>query len=287
MRVVDAGSFRAAARQWGRSPAVVSKYVSALEAHLGVALLRRTTRTVRLSEAGRAFHAECKALVQAVEGLEADVRAQDVALQGRLRVSAPPGFVHTHRSLVLGDFLRRYPKVQIDLQMTHEMVDLVQQGIDVAIRITAPRDSALVVRRLGPAPMVLVASAGYLESNGVPGTVAELAEHPCLVDTNFRDGARWRFEVDGEVVAVEVQGPVMVDSPLVVADLAEDGLGLALVPEMVARARLEAGALVRVDVGAPAFGWSIYAVYPRRRFVSARVRAFVEHVAAGLGRGLT
>lgn len=285
VRVVDAGSFRAAARQWRRSTAVVSKYVAALEAHLGVELMRRSTRALRLTEAGHAYYAECRALLGAVEAMEADVRDEHVAPKGWLRVTAPPGFVHRHYDLVLTDFMARYPSIKLDLQLTHRMVDLVEQGFDVAIRVTAPVDSSLVARRLGPAPLVLVAAPAYLERAGLPVSAADLAGHACLVDSNFRDGARWRFETQDGLQTVQVDGPVRVDSPLIVERLARDGRGLGLTPAFVAAEGLASGALVEVDVGRPAFDWSMFAVYPRRRFVSGRVRAFVDHLAEGLAEG--
>ncbi|MCA9552994.1 MAG: LysR family transcriptional regulator [Myxococcales bacterium] len=282
VRVVDAGSFSGAARGWGCSKAAVSKYVAGLEAHLGVELLRRTTRALHLTDAGRSYYARCAALLQEVAALEGDLEAGHRAPQGVLRVTAPPSFVDQYRALVLSDFRARYPGIRMDLHLTHRMVDLVEEGFDVAIRVTAPRDSSLVARRLAPAPLVVVAAPAYLQAAGTPRTAAALKDHACLVDTNFRGGARWRFSRGGKVSQVDVEGPFRVNSPVVVCHLAEAGHGVAIVPEYVASEALADGRLVEVPVGKPAFSWSMYAVYPRRRFVSGRVRAFVDHLAAGL-----
>ncbi len=282
MRVADARSFSAAARQWRCSKAVISKYVAALEARLGVALLQRTTRSVRLTDAGRDYYRRCVDVLAEVDALDALVQERQVAASGVLRLSAPPGFLTRHLEGALSDFVALHPSIQLDVHLTHRMVDLVEEGFDLAIRVTAPRDSALVVRRLAPAPLVLVAAPAYLAAHGAPADPAELANRDCLVDTNFRDRGRWRFEGADGVATVDVKGPIAVNSPTVVCDLAVEGHGLAIVPDFVARPALDAGTLVEVDVGRPAFDWSIYAVHVRRRYIATRVRLFVDHLAAVL-----
>jgi len=283
VRVVDAGSFSGAARRWGRSNAVVSKYVAALEDHLGVELLRRTTRSLSLTEAGRAYHDRCVALLSDIDALEASLRDDAVSPRGLLRVSAPPGFASKYLDAMTSTFIARYPDIQMDLDLTHRMVDLVEEGIDVAIRVTEPRDSSLIARRLGPAPIRAVASPAYLERAGTPSHPKDLRNHPCLVDTNFRDQQRWRFEVDGKPQTVAVSGPVRVNSPMAVTRLAIAGHGVALCPDFMVAEALASGHLVEVLPGSVAFRWAIHAVYPRRRYVSGRVRVFIDHLAAALG----
>ncbi len=289
MRVVDAGGFSAAARQWGRSKAAVSKYVADLEAHLGVALLRRTTRSLGLTDAGREYHRRCLELLGEIDALEATVRDARTAVRGTLRVTAPPGFASRYLSAMTTDFVARHPHVTVDLDLTHRMVDLVQEGIDVAIRLTAARDSSMIARRLGPAPVVAVASPAYLAHRGVPSTPADLRDHDCVGDANFRDQNRWRFRADGRPVVVAVTGPFRVNSPVAVRDLAIAGHGVALVPHMVASDAIAAGELVEVLAGTVALDWHIYAIYPRRRFLPSLVRAFVDHMAGAVDepRGMT
>jgi DNA-binding transcriptional LysR family regulator len=286
VRVVDAGSFSAAARQWGRSKAVVSKYVNALEDHLGVQLLRRTTRSLSLTEAGRAYRERCVEVLGEIEELEVSLREGIAAPRGPLRITAPPGFASHYLDVMTTDFIARFPEVTLDLDLTHRMVDLVEQNIDVAIRVTDPRDSSLVARRIAPAPILAVASPDYLRRRGTPKTPADLRDHDCIVDTNFRDQQRWRFRSSGsggKTETVSVDGPLRVNHPDAVCEMAAAGHGVALVPDFVAREALEAGRLREVLRGRVAFQWSILAVYPRRKYLPARVRAYVEHLLAHMG----
>ncbi len=283
MRVVNAGSFSAAARSWGLSKAVMSKYVSALESHLGVALLRRTTRSLSLTDAGREYFERCVEVLGELESIEAALHDDHVQPRGLLRVTAPPGLVSEYGPVLTTAFTAKYPHIRMDLRLTHRMVDLVEEGIDVAIRVTAPRDSSLIARRLAPAPIVAVAAPSYLAQRGTPATPSDLRTHDCLVDTNYRDQGRWRFRHRGRSEVVEVDGPFRVNSPTAVRDLALAGHGVALVPAFVAAEALASGELVEILAGTVAFDWSIFALYPRRRHVSGRVRAFVDHLVRALG----
>ena len=287
VRVADAGSFSAAARQWGRSKAVVSKYVNALETHLGVQLLRRTTRSLSLTEAGRAYRERCTNVLGEIQALEASLREEVAAPRCPLRLTAPPGFASHYLDVMTTHFLARFPEVTIDLDLTHRMVDLVEEDIDVAIRITDPRDSSLVARRLAPAPIVAVAAPSYLRRRGTPKNPTDLRDHDCLVDTNFRDQQRWRFRTsdkeNAKTETITVTGPLRVNNPDAVRELAEAGLGIGLVPHFVASDALEAGRLREVLKGRVAFRWSILAVYPRRRYLPLRVRAYIDHLAERIG----
>ena len=286
IRVVDAGSFTAAARQWGRSKAVVSKYINALEHHLCVELLRRTTRSLSLTEAGRAYRERCADVLGEIQSLEASVRQDVAAPRGLLRVTAPPGLASHYLDVMTKDFLARFPEVTLDLDLTHRMVDLIEDNIDVAIRVTAPRDSSLVARRIAPVSIVAVASPDYLRRRGTPKKPTDLRDHDCLVDTNFRDQQRWRFRPrrsGGKTETVSVDGPLRVNHPDAVREMAEAGLGVALVPDFVARESLDAGSLCEVLRGRVAFHWSILAVYPRRKYLPVRVRAYVQHLLTHMG----
>ena len=284
-QVVEAGSFTEAARRLGRSKAAVSKYVSQLEARLGVTLLLRTTRSLRLTETGRAYHGRCVQLLEELADLEAAVGDAGRVPRGVLRVTAPPGLSEAFGEDIIGDFARAHPQVTVDLHLSHEMVDLVREGFDVAIRVTEPDDSSLIARRLADAPIVACASPAYLARAGAPRHPEDLRDHPCLVDTNFRNAGRWRFEVKGARLVVPVDGPVRVNSPLTVRSLAIQGLGIALLPGFVAREALADGRLVRILEGFEGYRWAVYILYPPRRHLSAKVRVFVDHVAARLGAG--
>lgn len=285
VRVVDAGSFSAAARQWGRSKAVVSKYITSLESHLGVQLIQRTTRSLSLTEAGRAYRARCTDVLGEIQALEASLREAVAAPRGPLRITAPPGFASHYLDVMTKDFLARFPEVTLDLDLTHRMVDLVEENIDLAIRVTDPRDSSLVARRIAPAPIIAVAAPSYLRRRGTPKNPADLRDHDCLVDTNFREQQRWRFRTrdKSKTETVTVHGPLRVNNPDAVRDMAEAGLGIALVPKFVASQSLRAGTLREVLKGRVAFDWSILAVYPRRRYLPLRVRAYVDHLVERIG----
>ena len=274
VRVADAGSFAEAARRWGRSKAVVSKYVGQLEGHLGLRLLHRTTRSVSLTDAGRAHYERTQQVLTLLSESEAQLRADHVAPRGLLRVTAPPGFLSKFRTVVINEFLARFPAVELEIDLTHRMVDLVEERIDVAIRLTRPVDSSLIARKLAPAPLILVASPDYLARRGTPSDASELRDHDCLVDTNFRFQNRW--PVQGSVV--EVSGPVRGNSPILVRNLALDGLGITMTPAMLVDDRLEDGSLVEVLPGSVDTDWSVYAVTSQRRHLPARARVFLEHL---------
>lgn len=282
VRVVDAGGFSTAARRWGRSKAVVSKYVAALEAQLGAELLRRTTRTLSLTRAGAAYHDRCVDLLAELASMEGALHDDHAEPRGHLRVTAPPGLAATYFAHITTGFVARYPDVTMELDLTHRLVDLVGEGIDVAIRVTDPQSSTLIARRLAPAPIVAVASPAYLAANKRPRRPRDLLTHDCLVDTNFREQQRWRFRVGGRVESVTVRGPFRVNSPHAIRDLAIAGHGIALCPRHVVADALASRTLVEVLKGKVALDWAFYAVYPRRRFVSGRVRAFVDHLADAL-----
>lgn len=279
MRVVDAGSFAEAARRWGRSKAVVGKYVAQLEAHLDLRLLTRTTRTLSLTDAGRVHLEQCRHVLGTVEAGEARLRADQVAPSGRLRVSAPPGFFSLHWHTLTAGFVARYPDVRLELDLTHRFVDVVEERVDVAIRLTDPDDSSLIARRLADAPLVLVASPDYLSERGVPERPGDLVGHDCLVDTNIRFGRRWPV---GEGRAVEVEGPVEANDPLLLVRLAEEGLGVALTARMIAHDSLAAGRVVEILPGAVRARWSVWAITSERRYLPARARVFIEHLRAHL-----
>lgn len=281
VRVAEVGSFAEAARRWGRSKASVSAYVAQLEDHLGVRLLHRTTRRVSLTDTGAGHLERCRELLAQLADAEDEARAEASALRGTLRVTAPGGLVARHQSALVGDFLARWPDITLDLMLTNRMVDLVAERIDVALRLTEPADSTLVARRLAPAPLVVVASPGFLAGHGRLDAPADLAGVPCLRDTNFGFDPQWPFR-EG---SVRVSGPLAADSPLVVRAMALAGHGVALSPRLLVADDLAAGALVELFPGEVDVGWSIWAVTSQRRRLPARARVFIEHARAVLAEG--
>ena len=287
VRVVDAGSFSEAARRWGRSKAVVSKYVGQLESHLDVRLLNRTTRSVGLTDAGRAHYERTSVILNMLEESEAQLRANHVKPRGVLRVSAPPGLFAIHGRGLIAPFIQKYPEVEVELDLTHRLIDLVEERIDVAIRLTQPEDSSLIARRLADAPLMLVASPAYLARCGTPSHPFDLTGHDCIVDTNHRFVGRWPFKLDGTAVTVPVRALAKVNSPTLLRDMAMDGLGIGLLPRMVAHAAVEGGELVEVLPDTLDVRWSLWAITSHRRHLPLRARVFIEYLQAYFSDGRT
>jgi len=278
VRVADAPGFAEAARRWGRSKAVVSKYVAHLEQLLGVALLQRSTRAVSLTEAGQTHYDSCRELLELLRVSEERLKSEHAAPQGPLRVSAPPGFFTDARCDVLASFLRRCPEVRVRLSVTTRLTDLVDERIDVAVRVTKPEDSSLIARRIAPVHMAVVASPDYLRAHGTPDTVHDLASHDGIVDESFSFCGRWPFRCPEGPEVVEVRGHASTNDPFTGADLARAGLGVALLPYVIIAPMLEQGSLVELFPGQVDGAASLYAVTSQREHIPASARAFIDHL---------
>ncbi len=278
VQVFDAGGFSAAARQHGRSKALLSKYVSDLEDYLGVRLMNRTTRKLSLTEAGEAYYREASQLLQQLDDLDASILDQTAAPRGLLRVSAPRNFGEMILAPAIFDFLAEQPDVRLDLRLEDRFVDLVDEGIDVALRISAAPDSSLIARRLADMHHSVVASPAYLDAHAEPRVPEDLRNHAVIVDTNLAGQANWRFTVEGQTVSVHVNGPVRVNSPLAARDAALAGLGVALLPGYLAEPMIAAGRLRPILAGHIPTGASLMAVYPHRRHLAGKVRALIDHL---------
>jgi len=231
VQVFDSGGFSAAARQHGRSKALLSKYVTDLEDYLGVRLMNRTTRKLSLTEAGEAYYREASQLLQQLDDLDASILDQTAAPRGLLRVSAARNFGEMILAPAIFVFLAEHPDVTLDLRLEDRFVDLVEEGIDVALRISAAQDSSLIARKICDMQHSAVASPEYLLAHSEPKTPEDLRHHACIVDTNFQGQANWRFVDKGQTLSVHVSGPVRVNSPLSARDAALAGLGIALLPD--------------------------------------------------------
>jgi DNA-binding transcriptional LysR family regulator len=280
VQVFDAGGFSAAARQHGRSKALLSKYVTDLEDYLGVRLMNRTTRKLGLTEAGEAYYREASQLLQQLDDLDASILDQTAAPRGLLRVSAPRNFGEMILAPAIYEFLRVHPEVTLDLRLEDRFVDLVDEGIDVALRISAAQDSSLIARRICEMQHGVVASPAYLNARGTPRVPEDLRQHACIIDTNLQGQANWRFIENGQTVSIHVNGPVRVNSPFSARDAALAGLGLALLPGYLADPMIRSGQLVRVLDGYVQTGAALQAVYPHRRHLAGKVRALIDHLVA-------
>lgn len=274
--VVEGRSFSAAARRLGLSKSVVSKAVSDLERSLGVRLLNRTTRAMSLTDAGSALYAHCVRIVEELQQARLTVGQFNSAPQGLLRVSASVAFGTLHVAPALPEFLARYPDVRIDMVIGDRIVDLAEEGFDVAIRISREPAQNLVARRLASVNRKIVATPGYFEKHGIPVTPADLALHNCLTYTHFNPQDTWRLQgPDGEIT-VPIKGNLRLNDDEALSEAVLGGLGVALLPTFIIGEALHAGRLQAVLSDYVPSERFIHAVYLPSRHVSASVRAFID-----------
>jgi DNA-binding transcriptional LysR family regulator len=278
-RVVETASLTAAAREHGISLPAASRRITALETRLGARLLVRTTRRTTPTEAGLAFHARVRAVLAELGEAEATAAGLDAAPQGTLVVALPMLLGRQILGEALFQFLAAHPRVRIEARYADRFVAVAEEGVDVAVRVGPLPDSALLARRLAGFRRVLVAAPAYLAARGVPAHPAQLPGHACLVFGAL--GTTWRFAgpAGGEAV-VRVSGPFAADTADAVMQAAEAGLGVALVPSWQAARALAEGRLVRILDAFEPPETPIHALWPPARRMSAKVRAFVDHLAA-------
>jgi DNA-binding transcriptional LysR family regulator len=283
VKVVEQGSFARAADKLGVSTSSVSRHVAELEAHLGVRLLNRTTRRLSLTDSGQAFVERAVQLLADLDEAEATVSAAAVEPRGTLRLTAPIAFGERYLAPAIAAFAARHPAVRFDVELSDRMVDLVDEGFDLAVRIGAPGATTLIARRLAAVQLVCCASPGYLARHGTPATPDDLAGHACLLYAYAARDA-WRFTgPDGRERLAKVTGPLQSNNGGCNAALAMADAGIALEPDIIVHDAIREGRLVRLlpDHAPPAS--FIHAVYPSRRHLSAKVRAFVDFLAARFG----
>jgi len=275
--VVEAEGFSAAARKIGRSKALLSKYVRELEDELGALLLNRTTRQFSLTEAGHTYYQRASEIVREVDSLAEAVRQSSGDVRGRIKLSAARTFADAPIGQSLIDFAKQHPDIVLDIHLDDRFVDLVEEGFDLAVRISRLENSSLIARRLGPFSVRLCASPELLAKHGKPTRPQDLSNMPCIVDTNGRSLANWRFKGEGEdSVTVTVSGPIEVNSPMAARAAAVSGLGFAILPDFIAAPDIASGRLVTVLDDRILSGTGIFAVYPHRRYLPAKVRVFVD-----------
>jgi DNA-binding transcriptional LysR family regulator len=283
-RVVDSGSFSAAARRLGISKSAASAHVQRLEERLGVRLLNRTTRRLSLTEAGAAYYRHCARILAEAESAEQSASALQREPRGTLRISAPDSFGWMHVAPAVPAFLKRYPELSVDINLSAAHVDLLDEGLDLAIRIGVLEDSRLVVRKLALSRLILCAAPAYLEARGMPGEPRELAGHNCLCTGLLPWGDEWRLAGKRGEVRVAVGGSFRSNNAETLRAAALDGLGVAVLPTWAVAGPLRSGALRRVLDGWEPPASTIYAVYPGNRLMSMKVRAFVDHLVRHFGR---
>lgn len=284
-KVVETRSFSAAARELSTSKSLVSKQVSSLENALGAKLLHRTTRRMSLTEIGSAYYEHCARIVLAIEEAEQTVTQLQVEPRGILKVTTPVIFASLHLAPALRTFLARYPKVEVELNATDRVVDIVEEGYDLAIRITDHPAPGMVARRIAPVHWATCAAPAYLEAHGTPRSPEDLMHHQCLVyqgQPALRSG--WRYRIGGKETTLHVSGGCRVNNSEVLLQLALDGLGIVLFPTYVLGPHLKSGRLREIlsdSIAYPDMG--LYATYIPNRYMQPKVRAFIDHLLEHFG----
>ena len=277
--VVDAGSFVKAADALAMSKAAVSRYVGDLESRLGVRLLHRTTRRLSLTEEGQVFHARCKDLLSDIDEAEAEITSGIADASGLVRVNAPVTFGIRHLARLWGDFRALHPKVTLDVTLADRVVDLVEEGYDLAIRIASLPNSTLISKRLSTTRMVLCASPQYLEERGTPRHPGELADHAIIAYSYWSTKDEWHFDGPHGKVSVRTQPCIHTNSGDTCRAAALVHQGVILQPTFLVGEDLAVGRLVELMPEFRSIELGIYAVYPTRKHVSPKVRLLIDFLA--------
>lgn len=280
--VVDAGSFVGASEALGLSRAAVSRLVGDLESRLGVRLLHRTTRRLSLTDEGRIFHLRCKAVLADVEEAEAEVGARAGEARGLLKVNVPVTFGLLHLAPLWSEFMARNPGVTLDITLSDRVVDLVEEGFDLAVRIGRLRSSSLIGRRLSSTRMVLCASPGYLKAHGTPRHPRDLASHSVLSYSLFSMGEQWEFTGPDGPVTVKVEPRMRTNSGDTCRQAALQDSGIVLQPCFLVGDDLRRGSLVEILPEYRTIELGIHAVYPSRQHVSPKVRVLIDYLQRAL-----
>ena len=285
-RVAEAKSFSEAARRLGVSKSAVSKQVAGLERSLKARLLNRTTRRLSLTEVGTAFYEHCARMVAEAEAAELAVSRLYAEPRGVLRVTSPAAFGHLHIAPAIPDFIRRHPDVSVQIVMNDRTVDLAEEGFDIAIRMSRDKAPNVVARTLAPVRWAVCAAPDYLKRSGMPQAPHDLARHNCLFYSFLETASEWRFTGNAGATAVPVAGNFTVNNSEALREAVLKGLGIALLPTFTVGADLRAKRLRQVLAGYRAhgtFGEEVYAVYLPTRYLSPKVRAFVDFLIARFG----
>ncbi len=279
-RVVEAKNFSAVARETNMSQSTVSKHIAALEERLGTKLLNRSTRSLKLTEAGKEYYHHCIRILNDFQEAEASVGKGKINPTGILRMSTSATFGRTYLLPHLKQFFESYPDINIDLLFDDDYVDLVKEGIDLAIRIGPLADSTLIARKIGSSPRVVVASPEYLVKHGRPRKPVDLMKHSCLIYTLQKSPDLWYFNSTQEGdESIRVSGRLKASSPDAVCDATIKGLGISIVCEWHVRKYIKTGALKVILPDYRPTTYDIHAVYPERRFVPQKVKRMIEFLA--------
>lgn len=281
VRIVETGSLAAAARRTDVSVSALSRLLAELEAHLGTRLIHRTTRRLALTETGRAFYERAVQLMADLAEAEEAVASAAVAPRGTLRLTSSEAFGTGHLAAAIADFRQRYRELRFEVELSERAVDLVDEGLDLAIRIGPIGSQALIARRIADTELVCCAAPAYLEGHPAPQAPDDLVAHDCLIYEYAAGGVQWNFtDAAGAAHAVRVAGTARANNGAMLAALAIAGAGIAYEPDFIVADAVRSGRLVRLLRGFAPPSIGIHATYPSRRHLSAKVRTFVDFLVA-------
>jgi DNA-binding transcriptional LysR family regulator len=280
VRVAELSSFSAVAQQMGLARSAVTRQIAALEQHLGIKLMVRSTRRLMLTSAGSAYLEKCRVILNLVEAAETGVAEERQTPRGMIRISLPLTYGLMRVAPILLDFARRYPEVQLDMDYTDRRVNLIEEAIDLSVRITSRLGATEIARRIGSSQLQTVASPAYLAEHGTPRHPTELIHHECLSYTTTTESKQtWSFEVDSVLTAYPIRARIHSNNGEALNDAVERGLGIALQPDFIIERSLQLGKVVTILNEFPLPELGIYAMLPSNRQVPHRVRVLMEFLA--------
>ncbi len=278
IRIVETGSFSKASVDLGVTQPTATKHVAAVEARLGARLLNRNTRGVSTTEIGALYYEKCKTIQRELAEADSLAALLQSRVGGQLRVSTSVAFGRRVLTPLVLDFMREHPELSVDLSFDDRYVNLVEQGIDVAIRMGRLADSSLGARYLALNPWVLAAAPAYLASRSAPLTPADLADHPCLIYSTVQGDERWHFRNGEQQASVVVHGPLRTNNLSVLLEATRQGMGLAILPTYVAHEAVQDGTLVALLAEQVLPAQEMHAVYPSPKLVPGKVSSFIAYL---------
>lgn len=283
--VVESGAFSRAAEQLRLSATATSRHIAELEKHLGAQLLQRSTRKLNLTEIGTSYYDRCRQILADVDEAEAQAATQESQPKGMLRISLPHSFGLRYIAPLMPEFCQRYPDLQLELSFSDRTIDLVEEGIDMAVRITSELKTSLAARKLAPTSMVCCASPEYLALHGTPQHPDDLRQHNCLTYSYAPSANLWTFTRDGKTHSVPVTGTLRANSGEMSRIAVTSGLGITTLPGFMICDELRSGSLISLLPDYPLPDLTVYAVYLPAARRAVRIKVMVEYLWQALGRG--
>lgn len=283
IKVVEKQSFTAAAEALCLTKSVVSRHVNHLEEELGVKLLHRTTRRITLTEVGALYYQRCSGLIEEIENVSSKAQLFQNEPSGTLRISAPMDFGNLILTSMISSFMREFPKIEVELILTDKKLDLIQENLDMVIRVGWLRDSSMISTKLGKTRQLVCSSKKYLEHHPIPKQPSDLTHHNWITLTELPNHGRWTFSTpDNQLEVVTLKGNIQTNNAVSVGNFVKEGMGISALPEFTIVDSLKEGTLQVLledykleDVG-------IYAVYPTRDYLPLKVRTFIDHIKTHL-----